>query len=352
MYRPQEGLFVFRLRRGYQGVVAEGLSRRYSAIVLIGLAAEEPETASAVLAGQTPHTVCARLMHDVPRMDNLGDVALTLWAAGEINYPDRCPARDRLVAMVSGDGAQATVELAWALAALSVDMQPRQEQLRERLARRLVSSLEPRSVMFPHVVGGNGSGLRSHVLCFADLVYPIHALALHSRLSGDREAGEVALRCALQVCRLQGEYGQWWWHYDRRTGKVIEGYPVYSVHQDAMAPMALWAVQDAGNADFTRELEKGLTWLARPPELDGGSLLDEEADLLWRKVARREPGRLSRYVQAAATRLHPDLRVPGLDRLFPARVVDYEDRPYHLGWLLYAWSPARAAHWKARHGNA
>src|SRR5262245_7615827 len=32
MYRRQERLFVFRLRRGREGVVLEGLSRRYTAI--------------------------------------------------------------------------------------------------------------------------------------------------------------------------------------------------------------------------------------------------------------------------------------------------------------------------------
>ena len=32
---------------------------------------------------------------------------------------------------------------------------------------------------------------------------------------------------------------------DVRTGRVIEGYPVYAIHQDAMGPMALFALEDA-----------------------------------------------------------------------------------------------------------
>jgi hypothetical protein len=78
------------------------------------------------------------------------------------------------------------------------------------------------------------------------------------------------------------------------------------------------------------------------PELGGGSLIDESAGLIWRKVARREPPKLSRFAQAAASRLHPALRAPGLDTLFPPCAVDYEDRPYHLGWLLHAWPAGRA----------
>jgi hypothetical protein len=55
---------------------------------------------------------------------------------------------------------------------------------------------------------------------------------------------------------------------------------------------------------------------------------------------------LSRYLQAGASRLSPALRVPGLDLLFPPRAIDYEDRPYHLGWVLYAWPEARVAVWQ------
>ena len=87
--------------------------------------------------------------------------------------------------------------------------------------------------------------------------------------------------------------------------------------------------------------EKGK--VARSPELGGGSLIDEGADLIWRKVARREPGKLSRYAQAVVSGLHTSMRVPGLDRVFPAVTVDREDRPYHPGWLLYAWAELTGA---------
>jgi hypothetical protein len=41
------------------------------------------------------------------------------------------------------------------------------------------------------------------------------------------------------------------------------------------------------------------------------------------------------------TRFVPALRAPGIDRLFPPGTIDYEDRPYHYGWLLYAWAQPR-----------
>ena len=219
---------------------------------------------------------------------------------------------------------------------------------RNRLARRLIAAFESRSGMFPHLLGGRPGGFRGHVSCFADLVYPIHALARYAELFGDAEARDVALRCASAICERQGADGQWWWHYDRRTGDVVERYPVYAVHQDAMAPMALLALERAAAIDLRSPIARGLGWLAYAPELDDSSLIDDSAGLIWRKVARREPRKLSRYAQAAASRLHRALRTPGLDTLFPPCVIDYEDRPYHLGWLLHAWPAARAARWDER----
>jgi hypothetical protein len=85
--------------------------------------------------------------------------------------------------------------------------------------------------------------------------------------------------------------------------------------------------------------------LASSPELRGGSLVDRAAGLIWRKVARREPGKLTRYAQAVASGLHPRLRLPLADALFPPGTIDYEDRPYHLGWVLHAFPADRAARW-------
>jgi hypothetical protein len=337
MYVRDERLFVFRLRRQQKDVVSEGLSRRYSAIALIGMAREPAVKTQAVLGRHDMHDVCGRLMSDVSRLSNLGDVALILWAAAAVGYQDRAWARERLMELRPAEESHPTVAIAWSLAALCVDKDAPVGDLRERLAKRLVHAFETRSEMFPHVLRGDGRGARSHVVCFADLVYPVHALALYHQLSGDLAARLVALRCANRFCELQGEQGQWWWQYDRRTGQVVERYPVYAVHQDALAPMALLALTKATGVDYSQPIERGLDWLARAPELGGRSLIDDAADLIWRKVGRREPGKLLRYAQAAVSGVHASMRVPGLDLVFPPSIVDYEDRPDHLGWFLYAW---------------
>jgi hypothetical protein len=348
MYDPAAERFVFRVRRGPAGVVSEGHSLRYTAIVLIGLAGEAEEEGTRVLGGLRTSALCASLVRSVGAVNNLGDVALTLWACRALRHPDWERALRRLVELRPLEGARPTVELAWALAALCADADLPAADLRAALARRLRDTFVEVSGLFPHVAGGARSSLRAHVSCFADLVYPIHALSRYGRLTGDRAALATAVRCAERVAASQGPQGQWWWHYDVRTGRVIEAYPVYAVHQDAMAPLALFALAEASSHEFGEAVARGLAWLDSAPELGGRSLIDVEADLIWRKVARHEPRKLARSLQALASRVHPGLRVPGLDAVFPPGAVDDEDRPYHLGWLLYAWPEARLRRMQAR----
>lgn len=142
------------------------------------------------------------------------------------------------------------------------------------------------------------------------------------------------------MCELQGPAGQWWWHFDVRTGDVLERYPVYSVHQDSMAPMALFALEEADGQDRLAPIRRGWQWLLEPPENPGG-LIDRAAGVIWRKVARHEPPRLVRGLQAAASRLHASLRAPGVDTVFRPGWIDHESRPYHMGWILYAWPASR-----------
>jgi hypothetical protein len=332
MYLPAQGLFVFTQRRDGDRITGDGVSVRYSAITLIGLNAigrEQPP-----LGADARRRIAAALVSRLPAA-GLGDTALIAWATSGVESPTHA-AWDRLADLAPADATHATVEVAWALAALAACRPRGFDGLARDVAERLMASFNERSGLFPHVPGG--AGLRAHVTCFADQVYPIHALSLYSAARQEPRALEMASQCARVICERQGDAGQWWWHYDVRTGSVIEGYPVYAIHQDAMAPMALLALGAAGGPVMDAHIERGLSWLAAAPELTGGSLIDPAARMVWRKVARREPGKASRYIQSAATRVLPSLRAPGLDRLFPPGEIDYEDRPYHYGWLLYAWA--------------
>jgi len=342
MFRPDRGLHAFRLRRTSGDPALEGESIRYTATVLIGLASESAQTAGCVLSGLSPDIVGDRLVDRLDSMRDLGEVALTLWAIRALGHDGAGRVLSRLRALDPARADVPTVELAWSLTALTFEGHaPTDAGLARAVADRLVASFNHRSNLFPHrPVGSHASGLRGHVSCFADLVYPIQALSHFHRFSGDKAALETATACAKRMGELQGPAGQWWWHYDVRTGRVVERYPVYAVHQDAMAPMALFACAAVSGEDFRPAIRRSLQWLTAPAEM-AESLIDERAAVIWRKVARREPGRLVRAAQAGLSRMHPRLRLPAPDLLFPPIRIDYESRPYHMGWILHAWPPGR-----------
>ncbi|HSW36453.1 MAG TPA: hypothetical protein VLH18_07600 [Candidatus Limnocylindrales bacterium] len=346
MFRANDRLFIYRLIRSGPETVPQGLGFRYTAMTVIGLSGEGDAIVRKVLGGLRLHDICRRLVKDIHSVENMGDVALTLWACHAAGFLEREETIKRLIELKPDTRDFPTVEMAWALDALTLEHSSQVAELKKNIARRLLQSFNQQTGVFPHVVGDSYKGFRAHVSCFADMVYPIHALSNFSRLAGDAQALDAAERCAGQICRLQGAAGQWWWHYDYRTGDVVEGYPVYSVHQDAMAPMALFALEEAGGSNHRESIAKGLNWIYRPAEVSE-PLLDHGADLIWRKVGRREPKKAARYIQAAASRLHPSIRVPGMNRIFRADLIDFEDRPYHLGWVLFAWSRQRIAKLKA-----
>ena len=335
MYSADARRYVFTVRGRKQGLVPDGVSPRYTAITLIGLAADGLQRRP---LPYDPVALATAMAADLSTCTNLGDAALIVWAAGALGV-DTTAAWRQVQRLFDARPAHPTVEVAWALAAATMDPRRASDDLRVRLRARLLSAWHPASGLFAHTAGG--ATRRSHIACFADQVYPIFALARCSAAYDDLAALEAAAGCGRRICNLQGDGGQWHWHYDPRTGDVVESYPVYAIHQDAMAPMALRALKDAGGGDFDANIDRGLRWLESAPELEGGSLIDETAQMVWRKVARREPLKVSRFVQAACTRVHPALRAPGLDALFPPVAIDREDRPYHWGWFLYAWAPVQ-----------
>jgi hypothetical protein len=315
-----------------------GHSTRYAAITALGVRLLPEERQRVVLHGQTSFELTGQLTASLPGVSNLGDVALVTWAAAEHGHPSLGQALARLRQLDTDlDAPVPVVEAAWVLAALvaTTDYIDVTGEL-ARARARLLAGRAPRSPLFGHATGpGLLPWYREHVGCYADQVYPIQALARLHTLTGDQEALTVAANCARRICDLQGAEGQWWWHYDARTGRVIEGFPVYSVHQHAMGPMALLDLEEAGGGNFDAAIRRGLHWMVDRPETPEPMVLDDLA-LTWRKVARADSRKLVRGARGLTTRVHPSMRIGVLDRL-PTTTVDHECRPYEFGWLLYAW---------------
>lgn len=310
---------------------AQGVNLRYAAIVALGFARLPEHEQRAALGGRTAGEFARECQDAASRQTEPGATALSLWAAAET-----ADAGDsRLIGPLTAalDGPVDTVVASWILtAALAVGAEA--ENLRDRAAERLLEHQGTAGV-FPHTLPP-ARGVRGHVGCFADQVYPIQAFARLYAATGQAEYLAVANATARRIVGLQGDHGQWWWHYDHRDGSVVEGFPVYSVHQHGMAPMALFELAEVGGDDFTDAVGRGVGWLTAHPECVE-PLIAADLGVVWRKVGRREVAKASRILGAVSTSIKPGLHVPGLDRVMPPGRVDYECRPYELGWLLYAW---------------
>jgi len=316
-----------------------GTSLRYGVIAGLGLLRLPEQRRREALGGDDCADLIGRLAKRLDDLIDLGDVALLCWAAAEADHSELPHALDRLWHLDQRAVRVDVVSAAWVVTALVAARRMADVERHLRLGRgRLLAA---RDALFPHLIGGAAPWYRAHVGSFADQVYPVQALARLHRSGDDPEALAVADRVAAALCEAQGVAGQWWWHYDSRTGAVVEGYPVYSVHQHAMAPMALLDLADAGGHCHADAICRGLRWLAGPPETSE-DLVSAEPPVIWRKVARSDPGKAVRGLRAAATRLNPGLRLPALSRVFRPGTVDHECRPYELGWLLYAWLPGLA----------
>ncbi len=338
MFRKEYRCFAHTLRRVGTRLELAGVSPRYSAIALLGLRHTNESAQRAALGGETAQEFAEHQVASIESHDNLGDVALIIWSAAECGVADLTRALARLRALWNASSNAFVVDAAWTLSAFLASRECGATRADAHQVKATLEQCLPHgSAIFPRWVHPSRSPFgRSHVGCFADQVYPIQALSRYHAAFLDEHALGVANACAEQICRVQGEGGQWWWHYDARNGSVVEGYPVYSVHQDAMAPMALMDLVDAGGRDFSEEIRRGLRWMQFAPEV-GHSLIDDDIPLIWRKVGRNEPNKATRKIRAVLTGLHPSLRWQWLDRVAPPTAVDWESRPYHLGWVLYAW---------------
>ncbi|WP_245410881.1 WecB/TagA/CpsF family glycosyltransferase [Microvirga flavescens] len=336
-----DGSFVHTVRAVHpdmdMSVRPEGENLRYAAIVALGAAFVDHDDQRRILGGRNAAEFARSIVGLAALSEDTGAIALTAWAAAEVAGFHAADLFARLRAVLAANEPVSTVECAWTvIAALAARHLADTDDLCLAAANRLRLAQSP-SGLFPHMLPAEASGrFRAHVGCFADQVYPIQALARFSVAYGDKAALAAADSCAARICACQGPAGQWWWHYDTRDGTVVEGYPVYSVHQHAMAPMALLDLAEAGGHDHRQAIGSGLMWLYEHPEVSG-DLICEESGVIWRKVGRREPAKAVRKISAVTTALSPGLHLSGLEAIFPPTRIDYECRPYELGWLLYAW---------------
>jgi len=318
--------------------VREGLSPRYTIMTLLGL--RELELAGMDSPFDT-QAIYASFIRDTNWIQGAGDLGLLIWLTASFD-PDKQEVLfskfdcETVLDRYSDAQEARTMELAWFLAGLAHAAET---------STKLISPLTDLSVetyhrieenqgeygLFGHMSTKNSLAgrLRGRVGSFADQVYPIYAMSKFAKIFQVEDPLGPALECATAVCGAQGESGQWWWLYDARSGRVSSRYPVYSVHQHGMAPMGLFAVEEATGQCFKPFIYKGLCWIYGTNELNI-DMRNGTENLIWRCILPRNSQ--SKYWEMALS----VVRSPNEHAQVRSLKILYEQRPYEFGWLLFA----------------
>jgi hypothetical protein len=267
-----------------------------------------------------------------------GDLGLMLWIDARRSAGRGAELADRLEASLAANGglpARLGMELGWIVTGLAYHAtesgsETGRRLLRQALDQLLVANRAP-SGLFRHF---GAAGRRRRFPNFATQIYSVLALAVVARQGLDDRALPAARVAADRLLELQLADGGFPWLYDAERGTVVERYEVYSVHQDAMAPMALLELWEVTGDDRYRDaVARGLRWIFGENEL-GADMVDRANALVLRSIRRRRGSdRLWLAVKAVAS-------LAGLPmRGSTARLTELNptDRPYHFGWVLEAW---------------
>ena len=340
MFDEEKRLFCHRLVRTEEGFIRVGHSPRYTMMSLLGL--HELERSG----GQSPFdtdSLYKSLVSDSSWMNSLGDLGLLIWLTAEFE-PDQVESLchrfnlDKALNQYSDARDGRTMELAWLLAGLahSVRATPRLTVPLTDLARetcRLLLENRGAHAFFGHLNSKKSftGRLRGRIGSFADQIYPIYAMSKFAKHFHIEAALTPARQCATAICKAQGGLGQWWWLYDSQSGRVSSHYPVYSVHQHAMAPMGLFGLEEATGESYQSAIYKGLRWIYGANEL-GVDMRDCQENVIWRCVLPRN--KRSKYLEAALSLLGSTKKEAPKEDL----EILHEDWPYELGWLLYSFA--------------
>ncbi len=336
MYLPQEGLFCHRRVLTENGLKNEGASIRYTIITLLGL--DKAQRCGFKVPFDIRH-ITERLLNRAASFDSVGNLGLLLWLVAQA-LPDRIDLliRGSNIRRALKQSVEVrkglTTELSWLLSGLCRvskalgKEKPELAGLSEEVYALIRENYGGLGI-FRHMGRGTvAEKVRGRFGSFADQVYSIEAFSKFWNVHGDPGALKIARECAERICSLQGILGQWWWHYDAARGTVAGRYPVYSVHQDGMAPMALFAIGEASGKDYSGPIYKGLEWITGRNEL-GVTLVEERKGMICRSLYQ---GKTRKYAEAALSLADLHFLARGNGGL----TVLQECRPYHLGWLMYA----------------
>jgi hypothetical protein len=328
--RLDDGIFCFD--RTWDSPALRGRSLRYSMMVLLGLQRRRASGGRTSIDVDELH----RLIRAERDTLGVGDLGLLLWtdvrAGGEFAaetlrlLDTRSAAPDALAGL---EGMEAAWFVLGAVEAAAAGHDA--NRVLDRAYRHMLARKSPSSPLFRHTATGRGRALLPN---FASEIYTLLALTEVARHDLAPGALDHAVRLASKLIDLRLADAGWPWLFHADRAVVAEPYEVYSVHQDAMAPMALFALSEVTSDDsFARAAVEGFGWCFGRNEL-GFNFYDVPNRFAHRSIKRKgHAHKANLWTNSALGLLGMKARanVGGV-------MINATCRPYHLGWILEAWS--------------
>lgn len=328
-----DGEFCFHRVAGRAGL--EGRSYRYSAIVGIGL--RRARLSNMVLGPLDDDfleaLLLARLAEATP-----GDIGLVAWMCSRGSTDAQVLLNRFRSTELDALHKLPTMEAAWLVlgaAHLASRGDSGWVEQADRFLAYLRSRLVPSTGLFLHY--HSNASRRARFANFATEIYALMALATVANASwaGGLQCSVLpeAVRLADALVDAQRVDGGWPWLYDTRRGTVVEDYEIYSVHQNAMAPIALIEMFEAtGDRRYLDAMRNGMSWSLGNNEL--GTSLYTHPNFVYRSIRRRPP--ISRIVLATNT-VASLAHLPAYRGGF-GHELNCTWRPYEPGWVLEAFA--------------
>ena len=337
-WMPEHGLFSHSYHLG--GAAPGNLSKAdsdpfYSLNVLLGLSRlpRHGQASEFDVEGIFDTATRALLRPGVPKYA----FGMALWTSAELGLELPADTHQRVTGLLADEPAyrQFTAQDLGMLLSGCVARARHGDDAFAAIAKRLRGVLEadfdgPPSRLFYN----NAHGPRRRYTSFATCTYLTLALYQYGEWQGDERAIARANDGVAALIARQGPHGEWPWFFHAPSGRVLDMYEVYAVHQNGMAPAFLHHAVTHGVSGARDALERGFRWILGDNQL-GRSMLVPELGLICRSQMRRGQGRARRAFRALANDLFSRNDQLQTDDQIEIR---QECRSYQLGWLLWSFA--------------
>ncbi|MCB0748945.1 MAG: hypothetical protein KDC90_15910, partial [Ignavibacteriae bacterium] len=336
MYLPVQKEFAMMKKKMGKTISIEGRNTRYTLINLLGL---HKANSHGIKSYIDLKKIVKEQIEKVNTYEGIGELGLLIWAISLISPEDSLKLLTKIDfnnALNQFNDAKAgyTMELSWFLTGLlfastfNEKFKGSVETLPPKIYAKIRKNYGGHGI-FQHEDTNNLEGkIRANIGSFADQVYSIYALSLYSQQYHNEEALLITTECANKICELQSENGEWQWQYDSQTGKVVSYFPIHTVHQVALAPMALFAAQMASGNNYNKFILKGINWLTENKFLQN-QLIDKSNNAILNKITPVLNSKLYSFINLLGIELKPNIN---------KLKINYESSSYDFGWILYTFA--------------